>query len=166
MSAPRFIGSFVFHFMEPPCGPRKGSHYYERDFEELSGSFEHDRGYEKNGSFFDDEREFVVEAALETIVNDESFYYRLKDGDYVLVMLAGTMGYSTWTDWESGATECDLEVDTEWHYMRVMDRDERRTHDEVQGLEPDIPLALRTEYDGEFLMPLGRPGLFGSKIFT
>jgi hypothetical protein len=98
---------------------------------------------------------------------EDPLFDKLEDGDYVQIMLAGTMQYSVYTHWEGG-TECDLNVCPEWTSMRVLDAGERRNCDRMNDIRPDVPLALYTEVDWEhpFVFPNQPIHLFAPLKFT
>jgi hypothetical protein len=141
---PKFTARFVFHWMGISGTPPQ-----QADFEELSGGVQHDRVYERYGTAYDDDCEFVSDAVLIALLDDEkntALLATLKPGGYLMVLAAGTLDYHTYTDWESGGTECDLDVDVEWYTARVMSDEERRFHDHDNELLPaGVPLALITE---------------------
>lgn len=161
---PKFTAQYVWHWM----GDHPGAEIKEEDFEQLSGSMGHDREFERYSyAYTDDGNEAVPEAVLMTVLDGEehaALLASLKPGDYIIVMAAGTLDYHTWTDWESGGTECDLEVDVEWHVVRVMTDEERRIHDDENGILPaGVPLALvseRSPWGWEW--PKSKPPLFPS----
>lgn len=128
MSHPQFTAHIVLHFMRE-TGPLR-RFQMRQQFEELSNSFETDR-FDTYG--YDDDRFMVVDSAIEITIND-ALYMHLKDGDYVVVSMAGELHYTTYTDWE-GVTECNVSCDYEWHKLRVMSKDERYAHDELHGIE-------------------------------
>lgn len=159
MSDPRFTSHHVLHYMEPPEGPQRPTRDASRDFEELALDMSHDRESERYSyAYSDDFRELAHDAAVELLLEDP-LYPTLKDGDYVVVMLAGTMNYTTYTDFWSGGTECDLNLEPEWHFMRVMKPDERMNFDLDNDL---LPIALYTERsNGKWHFPTSQIVLFG-----